>query len=493
MQVVAVLLCFTLWATTRVQSQKVDMKVGQSGTDMYIAWSGVFEAPSDGAILRNNIDVSRFILSTNYIVGFAQVEQTYYDTGITAINPFLGETVTEFYPSNLPAGDIFGDSSIGFSNTNFFLSNNHVFGTPFAGCVRLAGSLSGAGYFDVTDHVGVTWTPTGFGAQQLLFQMEVTSHDLPSECGGPGPSVAATTSGGSGGSGGDPHFTTWNGTKYDFHGHCDLLLVQSDSFRDGTGLAVHIRSAPFQDFYSFISHVAIRIGDHVLELGPHGTRVLNGVGGDSRSHQPPLTLFAGLPVDHKRIATRDANLYTIHLEDHCRLMIRDMRGWYRVHFEGARAKDFRHATGLMGSFGTGTWLARDGRTIMDESSIDNFGMEWQVKEELDGLLFSTPSPFPDKCELRQPFGTGTWLARDGRTIMDESSIDNFGMEWQVKEELDGLLFSTPSPFPDKCELRQNTNEKKRRRRLSEGVVSHFDAATACMKWGDGGFVPRLYV
>merc|ERR1711865_1069187 len=55
---------------------------------------------------------------------------------------------------------------------------------------------------------------------------------------------------------GDPHITLWTGQQYDFHGACDLVLVQNPSFRDGLGLTVHLRTK-FTKLWSFIESAVL--------------------------------------------------------------------------------------------------------------------------------------------------------------------------------------------------------------------------------------------
>jgi hypothetical protein len=47
---------------------------------------------------------------------------------------------------------------------------------------------------------------------------------------------------GGGGAQGDPHFKTWRGQHFDFHGECDLVLLHSSEFGSGLGLDIHIRT-----------------------------------------------------------------------------------------------------------------------------------------------------------------------------------------------------------------------------------------------------------
>lgn len=82
---------------------------------------------------------------------------------------------------------------------------------------------------------------------------------------------------GRGGVWGDPHFATWRGNPFDFHGQCDLVLLHAPDFGFGMGLDVHIRTKIRYD-YSYIESAAIQVGsDFLLEVSGFGQHFLNGV------------------------------------------------------------------------------------------------------------------------------------------------------------------------------------------------------------------------
>jgi hypothetical protein len=58
---------------------------------------------------------------------------------------------------------------------------------------------------------------------------------------------------------------TWCGQLFDYHGECDLILLQSSTFKSGLGLDVQIRTK-IRRGMSFISRVALRIGTDVLKV-----------------------------------------------------------------------------------------------------------------------------------------------------------------------------------------------------------------------------------
>ena len=64
----------------------------------------------------------------------------------------------------------------------------------------------------------------------------------------------------------------------------------------------------------------------------------------------------------------------------------------------------------MGSFEDGPYLlSRDGHTI--HHSVQEFGTDWQVKTDIDGALFHTPSPYPNECH-NLPTTTGTTIVNE---------------------------------------------------------------------------------
>ena len=74
----------------------------------------------------------------------------------------------------------------------------------------------------------------------------------------------------------DPHFRTFDGTKYSYHGECDLILVRSEEVGDsGLGLDLHIRTKMVAG-WSLISNAALKIGVDVVEIVNDGSFYLNG-------------------------------------------------------------------------------------------------------------------------------------------------------------------------------------------------------------------------
>lgn len=224
-------------------------------------------------------------------------------------------------------------------------------------------------------------------------------------------------------------FKTWHGHKYDFHGHCDLVLLDNKDLGGGKGLSVHIRSHEYKKAWSYISNMAIRIGKDILEVGSGGVFFFNGVAHPVLSSKDTFTTnMAGYMLEHTA-TKKGRQVYKIHLGGKQEIDIREFHDWITITILHASPEDFHSSSGLMGSFQDGTWYARDNTTVM-------------------------------------------------------TSLNEFGQEWQVRASTDGLLFQTPSPYPDKCHIPTETDMKAMQRRLGESKVQREDAIVACSHWGN---------
>jgi len=201
---------------------------------------------------------------------------------------------------------------------------------------------------------------------------------------------------GSAGAGGDPHFKLFSGQSFDFHGHCDLLLLESPSVAGGAGLSVQVRSSPYKEIFSYISEAAVQVGNAVLTIGAGGQHTINGV-------PQVVGETASLVVDKAHVfpvqssATwKGRRVYKIHLGDGPdgkeELIIREFKNWITVTFFHPSASNLGSSRGLLGHFPDGAMLGRDGKTI--HTSYDAFGQDWQVPP---GESLLGPGPFSASC------------------------------------------------------------------------------------------------
>eukprot|EP00980_Cylindrotheca_fusiformis_P001035 scaffold279_cov90-Cylindrotheca_fusiformis.AAC.5 len=239
------------------------------------------------------------------------------------------------------------------------------------------------------------------------------------------------------GSNGDPHFRTWNGGHFEYHGQCDMILVKDDDFADGLGLQVQIRTKLVK-FWSFIQNAAIRIGDDVLEM--QGSPDLSVNKGNNHYwinsiYQGQVTTLGGFPVKanyagkHKNKrwffskyggGNKISRSFEIDLSSKYpgqKIVIGSYKEFVRVDFHNADADTFGNSVGMLGEFASGKTLARDGITELNDYT--KLGHEWQVLPEEDGMLFHNVSypQYPEKC-----IDPGARAMKRLRRRLGESSI-----------------------------------------------------------------------
>lgn len=203
---------------------------------------------------------------------------------------------------------------------------------------------------------------------------------------------------------GDPHFKTWTGTKYDYHGECDLVLLDQPTFNNGQGLRVHIRTTRVK-YFSFISTIAVQIGEDILEFENDAENfLLNGVQAppNVQHHKTHLGGF---------VVTRGAKALSIRIHDEGRVSREEgtvvkidlhtrKNGFPAVIVDGGKSDMFRGSLGLLGDWETGRFLARDGQTEIevDPENASAFALEWQVRDT-EPMLFSTvrAPQYPATC------------------------------------------------------------------------------------------------
>jgi hypothetical protein len=191
--------------------------------------------------------------------------------------------------------------------------------------------------------------------------------------------------------GGDPHFRTWTGEKYSYHGACDMVLLHSDKFDNGLGMDIHIRTK-HRGQYSYITTAAVRIGDDILEIiGQDKRYYLN-----SEANVAFPAKIAGYDITYS-LRSDTQQTFLIHLPKEQRVVIKTWYELVSVSIENGNEADFGDAVGLMGDYVTGHKRARDGH-VMDD--VNAFGQEWQVRSDEPKLFQTLKMPqYPQECMM----------------------------------------------------------------------------------------------
>eukprot|EP00977_Amphora_coffeiformis_P005176 scaffold1112_cov92-Amphora_coffeaeformis.AAC.12 len=201
--------------------------------------------------------------------------------------------------------------------------------------------------------------------------------------------------------GGDPHFQRWGQEHSTFHGECDLVMVHSDDFHDGAGFDLHARTT-IETYFSYIETAALRVDEHTVEF--HKDHFyLNGV--KLLPSDLPLT-FGGsksytisVPEIPSGKNPKFYQLYNVDLHQDSTVLFRFYKQYLTINMSG-HSKDFHDAVGLLGTYGTGAMLDRDGKMV---DSFDQLGFEWQVNPTDPKLFTENPDRAPqlpfEMCRL----------------------------------------------------------------------------------------------
>ena len=185
------------------------------------------------------------------------------------------------------------------------------------------------------------------------------------------------------------HFKTWSGIKFDYHGECDLVLIDNPSFMNNLGLRLYIRTIRIK-YFSYIERVALQIGSDVLEFANDvDNYLLNGVVPTEKK----VSMAGQFEVRTYRRAV------SVRLNESAKAKIdfyvKD-NGMPYFNVDAGGTDMFEGSVGLLGDWETGQFIARDGMTVVGGSEAH--ALEWQVRDTEPVLFQSIRAPqFPATC------------------------------------------------------------------------------------------------
>jgi hypothetical protein len=218
------------------------------------------------------------------------------------------------------------------------------------------------------------------------------------------------------GANGDPHFKTWRGQHFDYHGECDLVLLHSSEFGSGLGLDVHIRTKLRRDM-AYISGATVRIGKDILEVDSQGVYYFNRKVGAAMPDE-----FSGFTFSHTQ-PTDKQHLFEVDLGGGEKINVKTYKDFVSILIEEGQHQNFGDSVGLMGDFEQGRMIARDGTTVFDDAN--DFGQEWQVRDTEPTLFHTDRLPqHPMECTMPTPMQASQLRRR----LAETSSADELAAE-----------------------------------------------------------------
>ena len=221
----------------------------------------------------------------------------------------------------------------------------------------------------------------------------------------------------------DPHITTFRGQQYSWHGQCDVIMMRSPSFN----IELHARTTRKDGrkiSYSYISAIAMKIGDDVVEARSDGSLMINGIislendtstiiGGDT-------TISKSFNGKKKKIVVYDLKNIAGDMDKTMQIRVNQKTGMVNIEVSNS----FPDSVGLLGSPSVDALFARDQETNL-HGDWNALAEEWQVRD-------SKLSLFMDKERFPQhPSGCVYEVAGKTKNNLRHHLLEDFGVTLEM--------------------------------------------------------------
>lgn len=207
------------------------------------------------------------------------------------------------------------------------------------------------------------------------------------------------------------------GVENDFHGACDLVLLENKEFSNGMGMNINIRTKE-RTWWSYIESAVVQLGDSTLEIKAglkSSSYWING--GEENELVTGEASMGDFPVQLKRVNDHHTSA-RIDLGNGDAIGIETFKDFVRVNIKNKSEKAFNGSKGLLGAYPNGAKIGRDGKTVFQDAN--EFGMEWQVLASESSLFHTMEGAVmpPNKCVM--PDATKKSLKRRlGESLISE--------------------------------------------------------------------------
>lgn len=213
---------------------------------------------------------------------------------------------------------------------------------------------------------------------------------------------------------------------FQYHGECTLVFLDAPDFAFGQGLEIHIRTKIRYD-YSFIQAAALKIGESILEVSSWGNYMVDGV----QNAQLPRSLAGLYEVTHTHLSDKE-HRFEVKLNTTETIVFTVFKDMVSIKLENPTTASFGNSRGLLGTFGHGLRVARNGTTF-PSNDPNGFAGEWQVKDT-DPMLFQVAigPQYPEKCILPSPVKEKD-RRRLGESVVSEDEARAACGHWSNKD------------------------------------------------------------
>ena len=367
--------CFTCDAVVEKDDGTIDVTVGHCKTDTisWICCQGVEDPENAGATCDTFCGASKCtgVGSDEFVVNIPKTATSF------EIATHDGKTTGDSWnpDGNYDKGVCGGNGNQGGSCA--------VDGETSAHCVIDFDVATDCGYIPAAPTTTVA-APTTTEAAPVVVAESVTTTAAATTPEQPDETFTSTSKPGTKG---DPHFKTHSGEMYDFHGGCDMVLLDNPEFMDGLGMLVHIRTK-IATWWSYVESSVIRVGKDTVEIrgGDHDDWLfVNGVSQEARTDKFTMVNFGADGLFIRYLKSNGNGEVHFHFGPE-KIVMKTYKDFVKVEVNAKGSKQFENSLGLLGRFPDGQRVGRDGTTFIED--VNKFGQEWQVQAD-EPKLFHT--------------------------------------------------------------------------------------------------------
>lgn len=197
-------------------------------------------------------------------------------------------------------------------------------------------------------------------------------------------------------SGGDPHFIGFNQEIVTYQGECTLVLLMSPGAAlEDDDVIIHVRTTRKLDF-SYISAVAMKIGEYIIEVTQNAELIVNG---DIMSSSEEEMTVTGLPfhlTKQEKGSKKKIVSYAFDIGNDRLINVQANRKRHML-FVSTKGNFPAETHGILGSPSSSKLFSRDGKMFAD-IDVNEYGESWQVKDTDEQLFREAVGPqYPDRC------------------------------------------------------------------------------------------------
>ena len=174
------------------------------------------------------------------------------------------------------------------------------------------------------------------------------------------------------------------------------------------------------------------IGEDILEVASWGDYTLNGI---SAAEMP--NMLSAHPVSYTFSNSNKEHAFEVDLSGDSKIVIKSFKDMLSVKFLEATTSHYENSLGLMGTFPSGTKVARDGKIVLEDPN--DFAQEWQVMSDEPKLFQRVRLPqHPEKCVMPTP-GVKAHRRRLGEATVTREAAEKACANWK-EDEKDACIF-----------------------------------------------------